>query len=132
MGHRQKGSDSPRSRRVLPVPPGVMTIDLAEALMAGVDVPTFAELLNRPVWMDEGACRGSDIRSFFRTWPEVAVEETKAICRDCGVQSECLSYALEHLSIVGVWGGTTERERQRMRSEGGVSPTGEMRSRRHS
>jgi len=31
------------------------------------------------------------------------------------VQRECLDYALAHPTLVGCWGGTTERERRRLR-----------------
>lgn len=38
-----------------------------------------------------------------------------AICQGCEVRRECLNYALEHRIVEGIWGGTTEPQRRRMR-----------------
>ena len=41
-----------------------------------------------------------------------------ALLLACGsVADKCLGYAREHDGLVGVWGGTTERERKAMRKE---------------
>lgn len=42
------------------------------------------------------------------------VAAAKALCRSCRVRDACLQWALEH-GEQGIWGGTTERERQLMR-----------------
>lgn len=39
-----------------------------------------------------------------------------AICDDCPVQRDCLEYAIDHEEH-GVWGGTSERERRRIRRQ---------------
>jgi WhiB family transcriptional regulator, redox-sensing transcriptional regulator len=39
----------------------------------------------------------------------------KAICARCPVRSECLDYALVSKEPFGIWGGTSERERRRLR-----------------
>ena len=63
-------------------------------------------------WMDDALCREIDAELFF---PEYTTPtEAKKACALCRVQTECLTYALER-PVMGVWGGTTERERQRMR-----------------
>jgi WhiB family redox-sensing transcriptional regulator len=36
------------------------------------------------------------------------------VCAGCPVRERCLDYAIEHVEI-GVWGGTSERERRGMR-----------------
>ena len=48
----------------------------------------------------------------------------KAICHSCPVEDACLSTALSDLELSGIWGGTTQRERQRMSVHpiGGVRP----------
>lgn len=39
----------------------------------------------------------------------------RLICRRCPVQQACLDYALADRELVGIWGGTTTAERQKMR-----------------
>jgi len=40
--------------------------------------------------------------------------EAKAICRKCDLQEACLRFALENREQ-GIWGGTTENDRKRLR-----------------
>lgn len=71
-------------------------------------------------WRDRAACLDMDTNLFF---PEAGrnayrqVERAKRICSTCPVRQECLDYALEFpdRSMPGIWGGTTEGERRRMR-----------------
>ena len=47
-----------------------------------------------------------------------AVEEiqaAKAVCQGCQVQDACLQFALETNQEAGIWGGSTEDERRRLR-----------------
>lgn len=44
----------------------------------------------------------------------------KNICTGCPYQLECLEYAVKH-NEPGVWGGTAEGERQRMKRAGRVA-----------
>jgi hypothetical protein len=39
-------------------------------------------------------------------------EEAKAVCRTCPVIEKCLDYALSAREAEGVWGGTTQQERE--------------------
>lgn len=85
------------------------------ALMEG----NFAEpegpaLLARPAWQRQAACRSAGVDAFFRT-PGGSSAEAGAMCARCPVRAECLEYALEDPSIVGVWGGTSVNERTAMR-----------------
>lgn len=41
------------------------------------------------------------------------------ICRTCPIETQCLDYALRHY-VTGIWGGTTERQRQAIRRERGI------------
>jgi WhiB family redox-sensing transcriptional regulator len=43
------------------------------------------------------------------------VNEARSICRACSLQTTCLEYALKSPWLDGVWGGTTPRQRTRMR-----------------
>lgn len=61
-------------------------------------------------------------RSCLGTDPEMFVSDNlgdqnyaKSVCALCPVRSECLLYAMERPSLVGVWGGTSSRDRGRMR-----------------
>ena len=94
--------------------------DFLAALMEGSGV-TDAELFPpRPRWMADALCREYPDVNFYPTLGESA-EPAKAICRNCSVREECLAYGVDHVER-GVWGGTTERERSRMR--GGSSRRG--------
>jgi WhiB family redox-sensing transcriptional regulator len=51
--------------------------------------------------------------------PRLRLKEAKKICADCPVLKECAEHALHH-EHYGVWGGMSERERRRVRSERGI------------
>ena len=65
------------------------------------------------VWRELGACRGLDPEVFFPETDEDA-EVAKGVCGLCDVRVACLEHALASREKVGVWGGTTERERRRI------------------
>lgn len=64
-------------------------------------------------WRQEGACWDTDPDVFFPVREE-DVGAALAICATCPVQSECLTYALRNEGV-GIWGGTTESERRKLR-----------------
>jgi len=70
-------------------------------------------------WQREAACRGLGLGEsqtiFFPSRGE-SVEDARAICEGCPVVAECLDFALEH-HCIGVWGGTTERQRRQLRRQ---------------
>lgn len=66
-----------------------------------------------------------------RWYPTVGGSTRRAVkvCATCPLIDECLDYALHHEDgLWGVWGGTSERQRRRLRAERGITlPTkGEM------
>ena len=65
------------------------------------------------IWRELGACRGLDPEVFFPETDEEA-DVAKNICATCDVRVACLEHALSSREKVGVWGGTTERERRRI------------------
>lgn len=71
-------------------------------------------------WSARAACLSADPDLFFpisSSGPAlVQVAKAKAICARCQVRQECLEFALAAHQIHGVWGGTSEEERQLMRS----------------
>jgi WhiB family redox-sensing transcriptional regulator len=68
-------------------------------------------------WLLDAACRGCDSNIFFTSRGEnKALAKAKAICARCPVTQECLEYALSQpFTCQGVYGGTSERERRRIR-----------------
>jgi WhiB family redox-sensing transcriptional regulator len=72
--------------------------------------------MDEMAWMHHGACRNFDPEVFFPS-DGVGVERAKAICKDCTVAYYCLEYALENRIDHGVWGGASERQRQRLLRE---------------
>jgi WhiB family redox-sensing transcriptional regulator len=72
-------------------------------------------------WRDVAACRDTDPDLFFpvgTTGPAIEqIENAKAVCRQCDVQTECLEYALATNQDSGVWGGTSEEERRVLRRQ---------------
>jgi WhiB family redox-sensing transcriptional regulator len=73
-----------------------------------------AELVNRPAWHFEAACRGRDPALFFPARGEGGPFAALAYCEGCSVRSQCLAAALE-VPSTGVWGGTTGLERRGLR-----------------
>ncbi len=66
-------------------------------------------------WAERARCRGVDPRLFFPERQELPLLGL-AYCRTCPVREQCLAEALAEPELKGIWGGTTERERRRMRS----------------
>jgi len=64
------------------------------------------------------ACRGVDPDLFFPQTPE-GVRVAKERCAACSLIYECLAWGLHHEEY-GIWGGTTGRDRKRMRRAAGI------------
>ena len=64
-------------------------------------------------WTALAACRGARQADFFPP-AEDGAEAARTVCLGCPVRPECLAHALRHRES-GIWGGTDERERTRMR-----------------
>lgn len=65
--------------------------------------------------MGRGKCRGTTIDFFPTNGHHLLSREAKELCNVCPVQMDCLDYALSHAIDYGVWGGTDEKERRRIR-----------------
>jgi len=70
-------------------------------------------------WQLRAACRGPQSAVFFppsrterRDDKRRREARAKAICNECRVRSECLSYAVGIREQHGIWGGLSEAERK--------------------
>jgi WhiB family redox-sensing transcriptional regulator len=72
-------------------------------------------------WRVDASCRFADPDLFFPAGSTGdAIDETeaaKAVCRACRVQGICLQFAIETNQEHGIWGGTTQDERRRLRRQ---------------
>lgn len=74
------------------------------------------KLLQPLDWQSDARCNDADPEIFF---PERggSSKAARAVCSQCDVRAECLEYALNNKEQFGIWGGTSERERRRLRKE---------------
>ncbi len=86
-----------------------------EALMEPGDrlAVSLAEVLRRPAWMADAACRGMPSSIFFIE-PGGTADAARAVCSGCPTRQPCLAYALTQ-DMPGIWAGTTPRQRAAMR-----------------
>lgn len=79
------------------------------------DAPlSLEDLLQRPAWHAEAACRGHGPADYVKG-NGADYGATRALCAACPVREECLAVALADRNIEGLWGGTDERERKALR-----------------
>ena len=80
-------------------------------------------------WMNEAKCRGMNVEIFFGkeyhgrqrhrpTLTSIEIRRAKAVCAVCPVLEECFTFAMENDEEYGVWGGTTHRDRERLKRQG--------------
>ena len=67
-------------------------------------------------WYTAAACAGQNTEEFFQPSSEKVTKEViKRYCQQCPVRDFCLEDALKYgKDTLGVWGGTTAREREAM------------------
>lgn len=74
-----------------------------------------------PIWVDDAACRGTDLSLWFpsRETTDDTYALARSICDGCEVRAECLGFALAipPESDVGIWAGTTPPERTELRGK---------------
>ncbi len=70
-------------------------------------------------WRDNAACRDTDPDLFFpigTTGPAIEqIDSAKQVCYACDAQEACLEFALATNQESGIWGGTSEEERRKLR-----------------
>ena len=72
-------------------------------------------------WMDRAYCKVNNIDMplyFPPRGDSVGVKEIIAeTCEQCEVREECLNYALNNFLSIGIFGGTTGRQRRQLQKE---------------
>ena len=80
---------------------------------------SFDPALEDMSWRNNAACRDTDPQLFFpvgTTGPAVnQIEQAKGVCDACSSKDVCLQFALRTNQDTGVWGGTSEEERRKLR-----------------
>ncbi len=79
---------------------------------------------------DTPACASADPELFFPQEIEVSpnkivskyvnLSKAKEVCASCPLALQCLEFALRNAEI-GIWGGTTESQRESLRKRNGIS-----------
>lgn len=73
-------------------------------------------------WADHAACRGMapvdgvTPHPFFPPRGKRVPDEVAEACGRCPVAAQCRWYAL-HYPVLGIWGGTSEKQRRRWKRE---------------
>lgn len=91
--------------------------------ISNIEIPKF-------VFEDTASCLNTDPELFFPQEHEYSngkihnvyknLAEAKKICETCPLRIKCLEYALKNAEY-GIWGGTTEEQRQGLRRRVGIS-----------
>ena len=77
--------------------------------------------INAPIFDGTQVCAQMDPDAFF---PDNPVDYTnnlrvlKPICNSCQFQTPCLKYALDNPELVGIWAGTSHKDRLAMKRRG--------------
>ncbi len=70
-------------------------------------------------WRERASCRDTDPDLFFPVGTTgLALEQiaaAKAVCHECAARQACLEFALATNQESGIWGGTSEEERRKLR-----------------
>ncbi|MEO7397249.1 MAG: WhiB family transcriptional regulator, partial [Ilumatobacteraceae bacterium] len=72
-------------------------------------------------WADLGRCAGIDPEVFFPGRGQDAAP-AKALCRECPVRRQCLTWALQTGQKHGIWGGMTDNQRRRLKRVAATRP----------
>ncbi|HEX2851455.1 MAG TPA: WhiB family transcriptional regulator [Acidimicrobiales bacterium] len=72
-------------------------------------------------WRERASCRDVDPDLFFPVGTTgialQQIDHAKQVCRSCDAQAACLEFALSTNQESGVWGGTSEEERRKLRKQ---------------
>lgn len=66
-------------------------------------------------WKADGLCAQADPEIFFPL-KGGSTRQAKLICQGCPVREQCLEWAMATGEPDGIWGGTSPRERRKLRA----------------
>jgi len=77
-------------------------------------------------WREQAECKDDPTPDLWFVPPgdRHGIAAAKEFCHRCPVAAECLAEAMPNPSIVGVWGGTTESQRAKLRAATPRQPKG--------
>lgn len=77
------------------------------------------ELIRKDFW-DGALCKEIGSEIFFPERHEANMARiAKKMCNRCDIKQKCLDYALKDPELAGIWGGTSEQERYKIRNRSG-------------
>jgi Transcription factor WhiB len=88
---------------------------------AGDYPTTLAEFLQRPAWHARALSRGQAAGEWVSAAKTPDYSAQRAICGRCPVRQQCLESALADPSLLGLRGGTDEKERRELRRRARVA-----------
>jgi len=69
------------------------------------------------VWQQRAACKGVDTEVFFPAkGGRLKTHSARRYCDVCTVREQCLEEALANPALRGIWGGTSPKERRKLRT----------------
>ncbi len=74
----------------------------------------YALVFDLALWMADAACRGMD-PDVFHPVRGGSRDAAFLACKGCPVKAECFDYAMENRIEIGIWGGTSAKQRGRLR-----------------
>jgi WhiB family redox-sensing transcriptional regulator len=90
----------------------------------------FDRALAIAAFADDAACKGLDTADFYpeghspyddndKVVPNnyKMLQRAKEVCNNCPVKIPCLEYAVKNGELFGIWGGTSARERAKLRKQ---------------
>ena len=77
------------------------------------------QLIAKDYWQ-RALCAEVDPELFFpRKGQYLEAQSAKRLCNRCELKPKCLEFALKDPELKGIWGGTTEQQRYKIRNRSG-------------
>jgi Transcription factor WhiB len=78
------------------------------------------EFFQFPTWLQRGTAPCGDVvdpDTVFFPIRGGSSKAARAICAACHFRPECLKYAIDGNEVLGIWGGTSDRERRKLKQQ---------------